>query len=94
MLNNKVTAEAPTATSTPAGNTAVVVYPNPATGDNVSILPQAYSGTQDVRVDIFTLSFRRVLNETFPRVPWGTAVKIPLADQWATPWPTGFITWS
>lgn len=74
-----------TPTSTPAGNSQVVVYPNPVTGGSVNILPPAYSGAQDVRIEIFTLSFRRVLNETFPQVPEGTAVKVNLTDQWGHP---------
>lgn len=60
----------------------MVVYPNPATGSSVSVLPPAYGGSAAVQVEIFTLSFRRVLNETFPQVPSGTAVKINLVDQW------------
>ncbi len=59
-----------------------MIYPNPVTGPSVNVLPPAYSGSQNVRVEIFTLSFRKVLDETFPNVPSGTSVKITLDDQW------------
>ena len=73
-----------TNTPTPVGN-SVVVYPDPATGGTVNVLPPAYSGTQDVKVEIFTLSFRKVLGEIFTSVPTGTSVPIALNDQWGNP---------
>jgi hypothetical protein len=72
----------PTVTSTPAGNTGVVIYPNPVTGPTVNVLPPRYSGVQAVRIEIFTLSFRKVLDETFQDVASGTAITLPLKDQW------------
>jgi len=73
-----------TPTSTSSGNT-VVVYPNPVTGGSVNVLPPAYMGSQDVRVEIFTLAFRQVVDETFPAVPGGKAVTIELKDRWGRP---------
>jgi len=78
-----------TITPTPAGNTTVVVYPNPVMGNSVNILPPAFNGSQDVQVEIFTLSFRGVLKETFPQVPSGTAVKVDLTDHWNHPMADG-----
>lgn len=75
----------PTATPAPAGKGGVAVYPNPVTGPAVNILPQAYGGTQDVRVEIFTLAFRKVLDETFLSIPSGTSVRVTLDDQWGHP---------
>ncbi len=71
-----------TVTPTPFGNSGVVIYPNPVTGPTVNILPPAYSGTEDVRVEIFTASFRKVQDETFPNVPKGTAITVELKDRW------------
>jgi hypothetical protein len=78
-----------TRTSTPAGNTTVVVYPNPATGSEVSVLPPAYSGVENVKVQIFTTSFRMVQEEIFPNVPSGTSVTVPLKDRWGNPLANG-----
>ena len=66
-----------------------MVYPNPATGNSVSVLPPAYSGSQGVQAEIFTLSFRKVLDETFAAVPAGTAVSIILDDRWGHPLANG-----
>ena len=74
-----------TPTSTPVGNSQLVVYPNPDTGSSVNILPPAYTGTQDVKVEIFTLSFRKVLEKTFTSVPAGTAVPVTLEDRGGHP---------
>ncbi len=74
-----------TATSTPVGNTGVVVYPNPATGDTVNVLPPTHSGMEDVRVEIFTSAFRKVLDESFASVPPGVAVTVELKDKWGRP---------
>jgi hypothetical protein len=75
----------PTATSTPVGNTGVVIYPNPAKGDTVNLLPPAHSGMEDVRVEIFTSGFRKVQDEVVPSVPPGVAVTVELKDRWGRP---------
>jgi hypothetical protein len=75
----------PTATSTPVGNTGVVIYPNPAKGDTVNVLPPTHAGMTDVRVEIFTSAFRKVLDETFASVPPGVAVTVELKDNWGKP---------
>jgi hypothetical protein len=64
------------------GNTTVIVYPNPAPGPTVNVLPPAYTGIQDVRVEIFTSNFRKVLDTTFPNIPGGVAVAVELKDRW------------
>jgi len=55
----------------------------------VNVLPPAHSGTQDVRVEIFTPAFRKVLDEVFPSVPAGVAVKVELKDQSGKPLANG-----
>ncbi len=67
----------------------MVVYPNPVTGSNANVLPPTYSGTADVRAEIFTIAFRKVLDETFSNLPAGTAVTLTLDDQWGHPLANG-----
>lgn len=54
------------------------IYPNPATGPAVNLLPPPTSGSSDVRVEIFTLSFRKVKDQTFHNVPSGSPVTVDL----------------
>ena len=58
------------------------MYPNPAKGDTVNVLPPAHAGMEDVRVEIFTSGFRKVQDEVFPSVPPGVAVTVELKDRW------------
>jgi hypothetical protein len=62
----------------------VVVYPNPAPGPIVNVLPPAYGGISNLRIEIFTAAFRKVQDETFTNIPSGTAVTIALIDRWGT----------
>jgi hypothetical protein len=48
----------------------------------MTLLPQAYSGSQDVKVQIFTASYKLVLTKTFPSVPSGQTVRVDLVDDW------------
>ena len=41
-------------------------------------------GSSNVRVEIFTISFRKVLDRTFFDIPSSTPVKLELADQRGT----------
>lgn len=59
----------------------VVIFPNPATGPTVSILPAAYSGISNVRIEIYTIAFRKVLDTTLPSVLSGTVVNLSLKDR-------------
>lgn len=78
-----------TPTASPKGNNGVAVYPNPATGPAVSVLPPAYSGVSDVQVEIFTLAFRMVQDETFHSVPSGMPVTVELTDKSGAPLANG-----
>jgi hypothetical protein len=42
-----------------------------------------------VRIEIFTLNFRKVVEETLRDVPPGTAVTIELKDRWGRPLANG-----
>lgn len=74
-----------TPTTSPTGSSGVVVYPNPVTGPTVSVLPPAYQGLGDVRVEIFTIAFRKVQDETFWNVPSGKPVTVELTDRRGAP---------
>jgi len=67
----------------------VVIYPNPAPGGTVNVLPPAYTGFSDVRVEIFTAAFRKVQDRTFTNIPSGTAVPLTLTDRWGSPLASG-----
>ena len=75
----------PLSTFTPTANAGVVLFPNPAFGPSVNVLPPSYTDSQDVRVEIFTLSFRKVLDTAIPNTPSGTAVTVILDDRWGKP---------
>ncbi len=65
------------------------VYPNPATGPTVNVLPPSYSGTSNVRVEIYSLAFRKVQDVTFTSVPSGTAVILNLTGRSGHPLSNG-----
>jgi hypothetical protein len=67
----------------------VVIYPNPAPGGTVNILPPAYGGISNVRIEIFTAAFRKVQDEVFTNIPSGTAVTIALTDRMGSPLANG-----
>jgi beta-glucanase (GH16 family) len=72
-------------TPTPSGPSEISIYPNPVFGPTVNVLPPAYSGLSDVRVEIFTTAFRKVQDEAFPNLPPDTAIEVQLKDNWGKP---------
>jgi hypothetical protein len=78
----------PTATATLTGNTKPIIYPNPSDGRPVNILPPL-TKVSDVKVQIFTLAFRKANETTFPQVPPGVSVTITLTDYWNKPLANG-----
>jgi arabinan endo-1,5-alpha-L-arabinosidase len=78
-----------TATSNPVGNQTVVIFPNPAPGGTVHLLPPIYAGSSNVRVEIFTAAFRKVKDETFTNIPSGQAVTLLLTDRQGSPLANG-----
>ncbi|HTC19360.1 MAG TPA: hypothetical protein VK859_00835 [bacterium] len=71
--------------ATPSGHSGISIYPNPVFGPTVNVIPPAYSGLSDVRVEIFTTAFRKVQDGIFPNVPPGVAVEVELKDKWGKP---------
>jgi len=78
-----------TPTAPPKGKPTPIIYPNPAPGPTVNILPPPYNGLSEVNVKIFTTAFRKVVERTFSSIPSGTAVTLTLTDRWGTPLASG-----
>jgi hypothetical protein len=66
----------------------VIIYPNPAPGPTVNILPPAFTGTQDIHIAIFTASFRKVV-DLHRTLPSGVPVTVDLKDSWGHPLANG-----
>jgi hypothetical protein len=69
----------PTSTPTLFGKTNPVIYPNPSDGRPVNILPPL-TKVSDVKVQIFTLAFRKVNETMFSQVQPGVRVTVNLTD--------------
>jgi hypothetical protein len=67
----------------------VGIYPNPAKGPRAKILLPSHSGTEDVKIQVYTVASRKVLDRTFPGIRGGTAIEISLEDKWGTPLANG-----
>jgi len=79
----------PSFTATPSGNQTPIIYPNPAPGGTVNLLPPSYSGSLDVRVEIFTAAFRKVRDTTYHDIPAGQPVQVSLTDRFGSPLASG-----
>jgi hypothetical protein len=82
----------PKLTATPAPTPLIGkagLYPNPVTGPTVLILPPFYLGLSNVRVEVYTLAFRKVQDKTYPSLFSGTAVTLSLTDKWGRPMANG-----
>lgn len=78
-----------TPTQTQVPNKKPCVYPNPSDGTSPArVLPPAYTGLSPVKVQIFTLAFRKVLEKNYPPMAWGL-VSVPLVDAWNKPLASG-----
>ena len=77
-----------TITSTPQAVTTPIVFPNPSSGGPVNVMPPSYTGTADVKIQIFTTAFRMVQERPYPTLPYGP-IKIYMQDDWGTPLASG-----
>jgi GH18 family chitinase len=59
----------------------VSLYPNPVTGSTVNILPPNYFGVSNVRVQVFTLGFRKIIDLTYDSLSAGTPISLELVDR-------------
>jgi hypothetical protein len=81
--NSPTITPTPTATPTVLGVTVPLVYPNPTSGQPVSLrLP--ISVTVDVKVQIFSVAFRKVWEQDYSQVAPTTALNVSLSDQSGT----------
>jgi hypothetical protein len=48
----------------------------------VALLPQAYAGSRDVTVCLYTAGYKLVATKRFPSVPSGELVGVDLVDDW------------
>jgi expansin (peptidoglycan-binding protein) len=79
----------PTATEIP-GIFPPVIYPNPADGTQpLSIHVPGLAVPSDIRVQIFTLAFRKVQEQYSPRAPLGVDITINLVDKNGKPLASG-----
>jgi hypothetical protein len=94
-----VTVAHATATATPSATTTrtptlqpvttPVVFPNPVSGGGTFGLNPALTSASSVRVDYFTVAFRKV-NEIPPQnVQAGSVITLPLTDKWGNPLASG-----
>jgi len=74
---------------TPGKTPTPIVFPNPAPGPTVNILPPPYVGIGHVKVELFTVAFRKILQRDFDNIPSGTKVSIELRDNWGRPLASG-----
>jgi hypothetical protein len=79
-----------TPTLTPPIEPFPVLYPNPSDGSGpVSIHPSAYYGISDVKVQVFTVAFRKVQEKFYHSVPAGQDLPLLLNDKWGKPMASG-----
>jgi len=67
----------------------VGIYPNPAPGETVTILPPYYSDFSNVRVEVFTLGFRKVIDQTVDSIQTGTPIAVRLVGRFGNPLANG-----
>jgi hypothetical protein len=81
-----------TATATPVlspqPGTTPVIYPNPSNGGPVNVLPPAFKGLSEIRIQIFTTAFRKVLDVVYPQQLYGP-ITLTLDDSWGKPLANG-----
>jgi hypothetical protein len=68
-----------------------VIYPNPVNGTtDVVIHPPVYTGNS-VKLEIYTVAFRRVFSHNYPNQPYGIDIplKAPITDSWNNPLASG-----
>ncbi len=73
----------PTKTKTPSTAKTPIIYPNPSTGDPISIYVPG-NGIAHVKVEIFTTAFRKVQEANFDNIPlgvMGSAPRVPMTDK-------------
>jgi hypothetical protein len=72
----------PTSSQTPVPQKFPVIYPNPVDGTApVNVRPPFFTGVSDVKVQIFTLAYRKVQEHTYKNLVVGQDCPIKLVDE-------------
>ena len=71
-----------TPASTP--NSVLVIFPNPSNGTQPTQVQLNLTQVSDVKIQIFTIAFRKVGEQTFSQVPPGGKVTLSLTDRWGS----------
>jgi hypothetical protein len=80
----------PSSTSTPAFNSQAVVYPNPSDGTKPIQIGLLLTSSSDVKVQFFTVAFRKVKEKSLGQVSAGAAgLSVDLSDSWGIPLASG-----
>jgi hypothetical protein len=80
----------PTSSQTPVPEKNPIIFPNPVDGTvPVKVRPPAFTGTSDVKVQLYTLAFRKVQENVYPNMVAGQDCPIPLKDSWNNPLASG-----
>jgi hypothetical protein len=67
----------PTQTDLLPASTTTVIYPNPSHGGPVNILPPFFTGSSDVKIQVYTQAFRKVRETTTYLARYGVVVLEP-----------------
>jgi hypothetical protein len=80
----------PTFSQTPVPEKYPVIYPNPADGTApVNVRPPYFTGVSDVKVQVYTLAFRKVQEKTYKGLVAGQDCQIRMTDTWNNPLASG-----
>lgn len=82
----------PTSTATQAPTPLpghVGIYPNPVFGPTVNLLPPSYNGISNVRVEMYTLAFRKVQDQTYTGLASGAVITLSLTGRDGRPLSNG-----
>ena len=73
---------------------APILYPNPVKGNQPVQLALSLTQNSDVKIEIFTVGFRRVKEQTNSNQPVGRPIRLSQKTLGEILWPAGFIMWS
>lgn len=74
----------PTSTPIASSSTKPVIFPNPVQGSGPVSIALNMTKAGEVKVQIFTVAFRMVQEQTFPSEPVGSDVQLNLTDKGGT----------
>jgi hypothetical protein len=66
-----------------------MLYPNPSHGGPVKLHIQSQAMASDIKVQIFTVGYRKILEQVFSQVAPGNDVVVNMMDNWNDPLANG-----